>query len=116
MNTPKFAATKNILIVSSVILTLFSGSLFAQSRVDRQQLDAIQEYCLGCHNFEDYAGSLDLETIFNDGISQHTEEWEKAIRKLRAGMMPPPGQDRPDDRDYLQLTEWLESRLMKLPP
>jgi hypothetical protein len=111
MNTPKFAATKNILIVSSVILTLFSGSLFAQSRVDRQQLDAIQEYCLGCHNFEDYAGSLDLETIFNDGISQHTEEWEKAIRKLRAGMMPPPGQDRPDDRDYLQLTEWLEEQI-----
>ncbi|MEK9649166.1 MAG: DUF1592 domain-containing protein, partial [Gammaproteobacteria bacterium] len=58
-----------------------------------------------------YAGSFDLETILGDDIASHAGEWEKAIRKLRAGMMPPPGQDRPRDRDYLRLTEWLENKI-----
>jgi len=94
------------------ILAMCVGQVYAQdSRSDRQQLSRIEEYCVGCHNFEDYAGSFDLETILGDDIASHAEEWEKAIRKLRAGMMPPPGQDRPRDRDYLRLTEWLENKI-----
>jgi len=95
------------------VLFLFVSVLtFAQSsRADRQQLSRIEEYCVGCHNFEDYAGSFDLETILSDDIANHSEEWEKAIRKLRAGMMPPPGQDRPNDRAYARLTEWIENKI-----
>ena len=32
------------------------GSTNAQNREDRRQISLIEEYCLGCHNFEDYAG------------------------------------------------------------
>jgi len=99
-------------ILALGMLAICVGQVYAQnSRSDRQQLSRIEEYCVGCHNFEDYAGSFDLETILGDDIASHAEEWEKAIRKLRAGMMPPPGQDRPRDRDYLRLTEWLENKI-----
>lgn len=101
----------NCFFSAFVAMVLFSSSVFSQSRTDQRNNGMIEEYCLGCHNFEDYAGSLDLETIFNDAIPEHAEEWEKAIRKLRAGMMPPPGQDRPDSREYLRLTEWLEDKV-----
>ena len=107
------AISKSYIPVLIGVVCLFNSisALAQNSRTDRQQLSRIDEYCVGCHNFEDYAGSFDLETILSDDISSHTEEWEKAIRKLRAGMMPPPGQDRPRDRDYLRLTEWIENKI-----
>jgi hypothetical protein len=98
-------------VVSAVFISQANSAYSQSSRNDRQRLGMIEEYCLGCHNFEDYAGSLDLETLLVDDISQNAEHWEKAIRKMRAGMMPPPGQDRPNDRNYLALTEWLENKI-----
>lgn len=105
------AVEKLPFFATAAIAVFLSSSALSQSRADRQQMEMLDQYCLGCHNFDDYAGSLDLETIFNDDIPQHAEEWEKAIRKLRAGMMPPPGQDRPGSRDYLSLTQWLENKI-----
>ena len=96
----------------AITCAVMSGTADAQNtRTDRIQREQIEEYCIGCHNFEDYAGSLELETILNDPLSAHAEEWEKAIRKLRAGMMPPPGQDRPDPNTYLALTRWMEDAI-----
>ena len=66
---------------------------------------------MGATTLKIMRGSLDLETIIAGNIPDHAEEWEKAIRKMRAGMMPPPGQDRPNDRTYLALTQWLEEKI-----
>jgi hypothetical protein len=114
INKPRALCTSLALCTS---MALFGHSVSAQNnRTDRIQREQIEEYCIGCHNFEDYAGSLEMETILNDPLSAHAEEWEKAIRKLRAGMMPPPGQDRPDTDDYLALTQWLEDRIDEAAP
>jgi len=44
-------------------------------------------------------------------IDQNAELWEKVVRKLRAGLMPPPGRPRPDPARYDALTVWLENEL-----
>lgn len=75
---------------------------------DRRLLD---EYCLSCHNDEDYSGSLDLALFLEDDVLAHADTWEKVIRKLRAGMMPPPGQPRPDQATYNALTSGLETTI-----
>lgn len=99
-------------LLSMMLASMLSIPASAQSsRSDRRQVAQLEEYCVGCHNFEDYAGSLDLETLLTDDIPENTEEWEKAIRKMRAGMMPPPKQDRPEWNDYVELTEWLENKI-----
>ena len=57
-----------------------------------QELRAVTEkYCTGCHNSEDWAGSLDLSTLDHAHLGPDAEVWEKVVVKLRAGMMPPPG-------------------------
>lgn len=62
-----------------------------------EELDGmIGEYCTKCHNFEDYAGGIDLEGLGPDNIHIDPEVGEKVIRRLRAGMMPPVGEPRPD--------------------
>src|SRR5262245_9909872 len=56
----------------------------------------INQYCVGCHNQRTKAGDLTLDQLDLAQIGDHTEAWEKVVRKLRAGMMPPSGVRRPD--------------------
>jgi cytochrome c553 len=56
----------------------------------------IKTYCTGCHNDRTKSGELSLEHADLANISLHADLWEKVIRKVRAGMMPPAGMPRPD--------------------
>ena len=49
---------------------------------------------------------MDLATV-----GDHAELWEKVVRKLRAGMMPPPGVRRPPTAEYIALRDWLETEI-----
>src|SRR6266478_5647329 len=60
----------------------------------------INQYCISCHNSKLKVAGLALDATTADSVSQHPEEWEKVIRKLRGHYMPPPGLPRPDDRTY----------------
>jgi len=60
----------------------------------------VNQYCVGCHNEKLKVGGLVLDTISSDSISQHPEEWEKVVRKLRGRYMPPAGLPRPDEQTY----------------
>ncbi len=51
---------------------------------------------MGCHNQRAKIGGLALDTIDLTKPGEHAEVLEKAIRKLRGGLMPPPGTKRPD--------------------
>ena len=50
-------------------------------------------YCETCHNDRLKTGGLSLEGLPLDGDA---ETWEKVVRKVRAGMMPPAGAKRPE--------------------
>jgi len=60
----------------------------------------VNQFCVGCHNSKAKIGGLALDGISGESVSQHPEEWEKVIRKLRGHYMPPPGVPRPDNRTY----------------
>jgi hypothetical protein len=93
---------------------LFTGVALATTALaqdDAAYTQALQQYCGDCHNPDDYAGGLDLASLMDTPIAQHAPEWERAIRRMRAGVMPPPGQERPNRPEYLALTEWLENQI-----
>ncbi|RPI56540.1 MAG: DUF1592 domain-containing protein, partial [Acidobacteria bacterium] len=71
----------------------------------------VATYCLSCHNSKTKAGSLDLDSIKTDGLSDHAEAWEKVVRKLRARQMPPLGARRPDEAGYTAALASLEASL-----
>ncbi len=69
----------------------------------------IQRYCASvCHNSIRLRGNLSLEAFDVAQAPQMAETAEKAITKLRAGMMPPPGRRRPGGDTLLTLVETLE--------
>lgn len=56
----------------------------------------LDKYCVECHNTVDWAGGIALDTLDGSSLADDAETWEKAIRKMRTGMMPPAGKPRPE--------------------
>ncbi|MBX5462210.1 MAG: DUF1592 domain-containing protein [Steroidobacteraceae bacterium] len=72
----------------------------------RQLLD---QYCLGCHNYSDYAGGFELEIFDPAKAHEDASVAERMVRKLRAGMMPPAGEPRPDFETLQSFATFLET-------
>src|SRR6266446_9082395 len=75
----------------------------------------VKTYCAGCHNSQSSkpAAGLALDTLSVQAAAEHPEVWEKAIRKLRGRLMPPPGSKQPEQKEVDALVAWLESTLDK---
>ena len=59
------------------------------------QAAVLNTYCVTCHNEKARTGGFSLENADLANIPKEAETWEKVIRKVRVGMMPPPGSPRP---------------------
>ena len=82
----------------------------APAAVSAQQA-FITQYCVTCHNQGLQTGGLVLETADLGDVSADAETWEKVVRKLHGGLMPPPGAPRPDRTTSETFVSWLETRL-----
>jgi hypothetical protein len=71
----------------------------------------LNQYCVGCHNEKAKTAGLMLDKLDLDHPGQNPEAWEKVVRKLRAGMMPPAGMPRPDRATLDTWTVKLETEL-----
>jgi hypothetical protein len=68
----------------------------------------LDQYCVTCHNDRLKTGGLSLQGLTFD---RDAETWEKVIRKVRAGMMPPAGAKRPERAALDALTGSIENAI-----
>src|SRR5687767_5015115 len=68
----------------------------AVDAVAEAQTAMVKQYCVTCHNDRGKAGGLSLASFDAAQVVDHVDLAEKMVRKLRAGMMPPPGAKRPE--------------------
>jgi len=73
--------------------------------------ELIEHYCQTCHNDKAKVDNFSLQREDLTAVGDHPEVWERVIRKLRAGMMPPPGMPRPPLPQYEGLRGWLENQI-----
>jgi hypothetical protein len=71
----------------------------------------LDRYCVTCHNERTKTAGLALDTLELSDVPRHAETWEKVIRKLRTGMMPPAGRPRPAPAIYDAFATWLENEI-----
>jgi hypothetical protein len=72
----------------------------------------IEGYCYKCHNTDDWAGGVAFDTMSADSIGQDGKVWEAAVKKLKGGLMPPPGAKQfADGQTAASLVNWLETTL-----
>src|SRR5689334_8024099 len=79
----------------SVALEKPAGATRVASTPPPKHWDVLGKYCTECHNTADWAGGIAFDALNADDIAGDSQTWEKAIRKLDTGMMPPPGKPRP---------------------
>src|SRR5919108_4632022 len=82
----------------------------ASARGDSQTA-LVHEYCATCHSDRTRAGGLSLAAFDAVRVADMAAVGEKMIRKLRAGMMPPPGARRPDAAALAGLAGFLETTI-----
>jgi hypothetical protein len=73
----------------------------------------LTEYCETCHQGASAPMGFQIDKLDLEHVDKDAEKWEKVVRKVRAGMMPPAGNPRPDAATYEAMTVYLESELDK---
>ncbi len=73
----------------------------------------VDKFCTDCHNSTDLAGGIALNEIDPTAVAANAEVLEKAVRKLRGHLMPPPKRPAPSEAERYELISWLENSLDK---
>ena len=107
-----FGAAAGALAAACVAVPSLQAAAQARQNVPTVPDQALlNRYCLACHNDQALRGGVSLEGVALDDVAGHVDVWERALRKLRAGAMPPDGAPRPDAAAYAGLVHHLETEL-----
>jgi Protein of unknown function (DUF1592)/Protein of unknown function (DUF1588)/Protein of unknown function (DUF1585)/Protein of unknown function (DUF1587)/Protein of unknown function (DUF1595)/Planctomycete cytochrome C len=121
-NFPPWVSVRSCAIGISVVLSVGPVSGHAGSPSNRPASSSsatstekpralLDRYCVTCHNDRLKTANLSLQGLDLTNVAGQAELWEKVIRKLRAGVMPPPDLPRPPLTDYESLRDWLENEV-----
>ena len=75
------------------------------------QRTLLDKYCVTCHNERTKTAGLTLDSADLANVPASAEVWEKVIRKVRGGMMPPVGMPRPTQAQLDGLVSHLETAI-----
>ena len=92
----------------------------AASRTNTNYGSVVTKYCVTCHNDRAKTGGLSLDGLGpldksdesgGASVGAHADVWERVVRKVRVGMMPPQGSPRPDQDTQRSLISFLTASL-----
>jgi mono/diheme cytochrome c family protein len=98
-----------MLATGIVALAVVPGS--AQQAAAPPKPALLTQYCITCHNQRLKTAGLLLDSMDFDHVEKDAASWEKVVRKVRTGMMPPSGARRPDRATLDAFAADLEGRL-----
>ena len=76
--------------------------------------EVFTRYCVSCHTeAQQRRGAVPIafESLDLSRVGADAAVWERVVRKVRAGVMPPAGMPRPDKGTLDGLASWLETQL-----
>ena len=71
----------------------------------------LDRYCVTCHNEKLKAADLRLDQLDVNNLGARAEIWEKVVRKVHTGTMPPSNMPQLSPDDRRALLSWLETSL-----
>jgi mono/diheme cytochrome c family protein len=96
-------------VAAAVFSSVAAGAAHAQPAADHGAV--VTKYCVTCHNARTKTAGLTLDNANIVDPSATADVWEKAIRKMRVGMMPPQGAPHPDAQTQSALISYLTTAL-----
>jgi hypothetical protein len=95
--------------IAGIVILAAVASYIGIAHSEEQAI--VNQYCVTCHSERLKTGNLVLEKLNPTQASANAETWERVIRKVRAGMMPPAGAPRPDRGTLDAFAASLETQL-----
>lgn len=72
----------------------------------------VEKYCIDCHSGGEAEAGLSFEPLLeSQEVNQHRKAWQKVLKQLRDGTMPPEDADVPTDQERSAASEWIEAEL-----
>src|SRR5579871_6123891 len=93
----------------AALCAIFAPVLLAQDAARSSAL--VDKYCVACHSQAAKTAGLVLQKRDFAQIPEEVQVWEKVIRKVRAGEMPPQGMPKPDHPAMDEFATYLETTL-----
>src|SRR5687767_16003642 len=102
----------NFALISAFTAAQSQAPVSVASRAGAEQpLATVKQYCAGCHNDRMKTAGVSFDGVTVESIGEHADVFEKAVRKMRGRVMPPPGARQPDGAAIDSLVAWLETSL-----
>src|SRR6201996_6963676 len=71
----------------------------------------LMQYCTACHNDKLKTAGMSVVPLDADNLQANQATWEKILRRLSLGEMPPRGMPRPPKQQIADFTHWLGTTL-----
>jgi uncharacterized protein DUF1592/uncharacterized protein DUF1588/uncharacterized protein DUF1587/uncharacterized protein DUF1585/uncharacterized protein DUF1595 len=104
---------RHFLIACLTVLAPIPVSTAPEAPSQTPSKEFLNTYCVTCHNQRAKTAGLMLDTLNVENVGPEAAVWEKAVVKLRAGLMPPAGARRPAQAVIDSFATSLESALAR---
>ncbi len=109
----KFLCILFIVTIAAFAINSQREPIHANARETSAHEVMIQEYCIGCHNQKTKTADISLEGLDYTDVAKNGDTWERVLRKVRTGQMPPVKAPHPEAKDVRNFVNWLEGALDK---
>jgi hypothetical protein len=77
----------------------------------------LAKYCFNCHGNGEKTADVSFDQFTSDKqLVESRELWWKALKQLRAGLMPPLGEGRPTSDENQRLETWIKTAAFEIDP
>ncbi|HET9943996.1 MAG TPA: c-type cytochrome domain-containing protein, partial [Terriglobia bacterium] len=84
--------------VTTILAILLAGAALSGTpqggqvapRPSPETAAVLNQYCVACHNQRSMTANFSMDQLDPQKVQQNPAAWEKVVRKLRTGTMPPP--------------------------
>ena len=89
----------------------------AAERFHERVQPILETYCYGCHGYGASEGNRTLDEFDSaESLVGNIELWSAALKNVRAGVMPPAGEERPTEDERRRIFEWIKFDVFGIDP
>ena len=111
-NRTRFNAPACAVLVAILVTGAESAAQPELDRMPTRARNLLEAHCFDCHSGDEPEAGLNLDRFERLGdLRAHIDTWEKVLRRVSTGSMPPPEMDAVADEDRRWLSEWIDTTL-----
>src|SRR2546423_1018794 len=111
INSRRFLCVVALLLLITSRMPLQTRAQTPAAGEPDQHRAMLSTYCFTCHNARLKSGGIALDALDLQVPAENAQIWEKALRKLRGRLMPPPGNPQPPQKDIDSFVAWMENAI-----